>query len=194
MNTLADAFSSRLQGHCTACVKLYPEKTVTVRQARHPTMAVTEEQARLAEVRDIRCSDCVMHCYMHGPSFALLSVLRHDHVQPEAAADSKLEAWRMDETEADQRQEHRCCVYNQSPAHRKLQAAIRTPCFHKRKFDSARNCPSQGAMQYVTSSSAQAPKDDYNCTKSPGVGASVEECSSLPGYPAARTASSFLCG
>jgi len=126
VNTLADAFSSRLQGHCTACVKLESQKTpYQVRQARHPTMAVTEEQARLAEVRDIRCSDCVMHWNMH--LFRFLSVMRHDYVQPEAAADSKLEAWRMDESEADQRQEHRCCVYKHSPAHRKLRAALRTP-------------------------------------------------------------------
>jgi 1,2-dihydroxy-3-keto-5-methylthiopentene dioxygenase len=43
--------------------------------AQQPTMAVTDEQARLAE--------------------------------PDPAAESKLEAWRMDDTDADQRHEHR---------------------------------------------------------------------------------------
>lgn len=64
---------------------------------------LTNEEARLAEV-NIQVH--ILHIHLHrgaaSPTDLLLPSL-----QPEPAEDSQLEAWRMDDSDADQRCEHR---------------------------------------------------------------------------------------
>jgi hypothetical protein len=64
---------------------------------------LTNEEARLAEV-SIQVH--ILHIHLHcGAAAPIDSTLPSS--QPEAAEDSQLEAWRMDDSDADQRCEHR---------------------------------------------------------------------------------------
>lgn len=67
------------------------------------TAMLTNEEARLAEV-NIQVH--ILHIHLHrgaaSPIIVMLPLM-----QPDSMEDSQLEAWRMDDSDADQRCEHR---------------------------------------------------------------------------------------